>query len=267
MYTAPEITARVLGAMRRYAVWRAQPPAPVRPLPIDSGSIRSMLTATGGQTVLGEAFTRPLLAACGIALVPGGFAANAQAAKQMARQTGYPAAIKVVSPDILHKSDVGGIALNIRSDEELEQALVDMLVRVRNSVPQARIEGVLVEAMAFRGQEVILGMRRDPNFGPLMMFGLGGTAVELFGDVSFRVAPLTERDVRAMIAETHAGRLLSGFRGQPPIPLEGIIDAMLRLSQLALAFSEIDEMEINPLLVTADGRALALDGRVLLKSA
>ena len=132
--------------------------------------------------------------------------------------------------------------------------------------PDAHLEGVMVEKMAPRGQEVIIGMKRDPGFGPLMMFGLGGIYVELFKDVAFRVAPLSAEEARRMITDTRAGRLLTGFRGQPPADLDAVVDVICRLSQLALDFPQIEEAEVNPLLVFAEGKgALALDGRVILK--
>jgi acetate---CoA ligase (ADP-forming) len=173
--------------------------------------------------------------------------------------------LKIVSPDLLHKSDAGGIVLNLTDDAAVEQGYRDLLARIAASHPEARLEGALVEKMAPGGVEVIVGMQRDPYFGPLMMFGLGGIYVELFGDVSFRVAPLTRNQALDMIHATQAGRLLTGFRGQPPADLDAVVDCILRLSQLALDFPEIEEMEVNPLVVYPQGEgALALDGRIIL---
>ena len=141
-----------------------------------------------------------------------------------------------------------------------------MMMDITAKRPDAQLEGVMVERSAPRGQEVIVGMRRDPGFGPLMMFGLGGIYVELFKDVAFRVAPVTRADALEMITETRAGRLLTGFRGAPKADLDAVVDAILRLSRLALDFPQIEEAEINPLLVYPQGKgALALDGRVILK--
>jgi len=135
---------------------------------------------------------------------------------------------------------------------------------VAAKAPQARIEGVLIEQSAPRGQEVIIGMKRDPGFGPLLMFGLGGIYVELFKDVSFRVAPIGEREALEMIQATRAGRLLTGFRGQAPADVAAVVDCLCRLSQLALDFPQISEIEVNPLQVFEAGRGvLALDARVL----
>jgi acetyltransferase len=175
--------------------------------------------------------------------------------------------IKIVSPDILHKSEAGGIRLNLGDGQAVKTAYEQLLGDVGRRLPQARLEGALVEAMAPKGQEVIVGMKRDPNFGPLLMFGLGGIYVELFSDVAFRVAPVSRSEALAMIHQTRAGRLLTGFRGQPQADLEAVVDVILRLGQLALDFPEVDEVEVNPLLVFERGRgALALDCRAILKS-
>lgn len=264
MYVFPEIPGRVLGAMLQYARWLHQPPFEVVPLSgIDRNAAAQILAQTADQTTLGEAQTRPLFEAYGIPLVAGEAATSPQQAAEAARRLGFPVALKIISPDILHKSDVGGIRLNLNDPQSVEVAYQDMLNSIAARLPQARLEGVLVERMAEKGQEVIIGMRRDPNFGPLMMFGLGGIYVELFGDVSFRVAPLSRRDALEMIQQTHAGKLLSGFRGSETGDLQAVVDVILRLSQLALDFPQIAEMEINPLRVFPRG-VLALDGRIIL---
>lgn len=264
MYVFPEIPGRVLGAMLQYARWLNQPPFETVPLHgIDRNAAAQILAQAADQTALGEAQTRPLFEAYGIPLVAGEAAHSPRQAAEAARRLGFPVALKIISADILHKSDVGGIRLNLNDPQSVEIAYQDMLSGIAARLPQARLEGVLVERMAEKGQEVIIGMRRDPNFGPLMMFGLGGIYVELFGDVSFRVAPLSRRDALEMIQQTHAGKLLSGFRGAEPGDLQAVVDVILRLSQLALDFPQIAEMEINPLRVFPRG-VLALDGRIIL---
>ena len=211
--------------------------------------------------------TRPLLAAYGMPVVAGEMAQSAQQAVDAARRVGYPVVMKIVSPDILHKSDVGGIRLNLGDDDAVRANYVSLMQDIAAKKPEAHLEGVLIEAMAPKGQEVIVGMRRDPNFGPLMMFGLGGIYVELFEDVAFRVAPLARQDAADMIHQTRAGRLLTGFRGMPVADVDAVVDAILRLSKLALDFPQIEEIEINPLLVLPKGKgALALDGRVILQA-
>ena len=175
--------------------------------------------------------------------------------------------MKVVSPHILHKSDLGGIALNLSSDQSLRDALKRMRDHIQNAAPAAKIEGFLIEQMASEGMEVIVGMRRDPAFGPLMMFGLGGIYVELFKDVGFGVAPLSPNHAREMIDMTKAGRLLKGYRGTPSYDLESVVDAIGRLSQLALDHPAITEVEINPLLVLQQGKgAKVLDARMIIRT-
>ena len=268
MYTQPESLGVVLKAMLDYKTWLAQPAEPASALPgIDQAAAAHVLRAAAGKQSLGEVETRPLLAAYGIALVPGGFAATAAEVGALAERIGYPVVLKIVSPQLLHKSDSGGIQLNLADGAAVGEAFDAMMAHIRSARPDAVLEGVMVERMAPKGQEIIIGMRRDPGFGPLMMFGLGGIYVELFKDVSFRVAPLSAADARQMISETRAGSLLTGFRGQPHADLDAVVEVLLRLSRLALDHPEVDEIEVNPLLVypRAQG-ALALDGRVILNN-
>jgi len=267
MYTTPEAPAVVLRNMLYYREYLERPEySPAVPPGIDQAAAEHTLAAAHGKESLGEAETRPLLQAYGIPLVEGGFAADAAAAADLAQRIGFPVVMKIVSPQLLHKSDVGGIRLNLADRAAVLEAYTVMMSEIQAVRPDAQLDGVMVEKMAPRGQEVIIGMRRDPGFGPLMMFGLGGIYVELFKDVAFRVAPLTVEEARRMITETRAGRLLTGFRGQPPADLDAVVEVILRLSRLALDFPQIEEAEVNPLLVFPQGEgALALDGRVILK--
>lgn len=266
MYTQPESFGAVLKAMLDYREWTERPlPVTTVPAGIDRLAVENRLCSSGGRESLGEVDTRPILEAYGIPLVKGGFAANAEEAAALAEEIGSPVVMKIVSPELLHKSDVGGICLNLSGRDAIAGAFTEMMHAIHIACPDARLEGVMVEKMAPRGQEVIVGMRRDPGFGPLILFGLGGIYVELFKDVSFRVAPVSAAEARAMILETHAGKLLTGFRGQPAADIEAIVEVILRLSQLALDFPQIEEAEVNPLLVFEAGQgALALDGRVIL---
>lgn len=264
MYVFPEIPGRVLGAMLQYAHWQQQSQfEPVQLSGIDRAAAAQILGQAAAQSTLGEAQTRPLFEAYGIPLVAGQAVRSPDQAAEAAGRLGFPVALKIISPDILHKSDFGGIRLHLNDPQAVRTAYQEMMESIAARLPQARLEGALVERMADKGHEVIIGMRRDPNFGPLMMFGLGGIYVELFGDVSFRVAPLTRREALEMIHQTHAGKLLSGFRGEEPGDLQAVVEVILRLSQLALDFPQIAEMEINPLRVFRQG-ALALDGRIIL---
>ncbi|MBI9051763.1 MAG: acetate--CoA ligase family protein [Anaerolineaceae bacterium] len=262
-YAYPERIGPALGALLRYAkrISTADESA--------TAKIKANQTAAAailkGKTSLGEADTRPLLKAYGIPVVHGAVATSAAQAAQMAQQFAGKLAMKIVSPHILHKSDVGGILLNIEGADAASQAYEQLIRQVSKAKPDARLEGVLIEQMARPGIEVIIGMQRDVQFGPLLMFGMGGIYVELLTDVSFRVAPLTRQDATEMIMETKAGKLLQGLRGAQPADIDAVVDTLLKLSQLALDFPQINEIEINPLSVAGQGAGvLALDGRVIL---
>lgn len=214
---------------------------------------------------LGEYETRMMLEAYGIENVPGDLAGDADEAVKVAEAAGYPVVMKIVSEDILHKSDSGGIALNIKNAAELRVEYEAMMARIAQNEPQAHIRGVMVEKMAPKGLEVIVGMRRDPTFGPLMMFGMGGTMVELLKDISFKVAPLTDGDIEEMIDRTLAGKLLKGYRGSAKSDIHAVKDTIARLSQLSLDNPEISEIEINPLIVYPEGHgAISLDSRAIM---
>ncbi len=261
----PEVPGQVLGAMKRYGDWLTQGKGQQFSFTdIDDNQAAELINRNIAGQALGEAESRPILAAYGLDLVPGEVAKDAKEAGEIAARIGFPVVVKVVSPQVLHKSDAGGIALNLGSRSDVEQAVVKMEARIHLAVPEAEIEGYLVERMAPSGMEVIVGMRRDPTFGPLMMFGLGGIYVELFKDVGFGIAPLTRSRALEMIETTKAGRLLQGYRGGPVYDLNGVVDAIGRLSQLALDFPSISEVEINPLLVLPEGQgAKVLDARLI----
>jgi acetyltransferase len=265
MVVYPESIGSVLGAMRVYAKWLDSPQEETVVFSdMDQLLVKDIFSASVGNQNLGEVLTRPLLSAYGIQVISGDHAKTNDEAVALAAKIGFPVAMKIVSPDILHKSEYGGIRLNLHNRADVAQAYEQLLKEVIERKPDARLEGVLIEAMAPIGQEVIIGMRRDPGFGAIMMFGMGGIFVELFKDVSFRVAPLTRNNAVEMIEATRAGQLLAGFRGQVEADMEAVVDTILRLSQLAVDFPEISEIEINPLLVLPKGQgAIALDGRVI----
>jgi len=175
---------------------------------------------------------------------------------------GYPVALKVLSPDVVHKSDVGGVALGVKGPEAVREELAALMRRVKAQVPDARQPGMLVQRMLDGGREVILGGKRDPSFGPVVMFGLGGVYVEILQDVAFRLAPLTREDAAEMISGVKGGQLLHGVRGEPPADVETIVDALLALSRLLVECPEVMEIDINPLLVFEQG-VTAVDARVV----
>ncbi|MDT8382046.1 MAG: acetate--CoA ligase family protein [Brevefilum sp.] len=261
----PEVPGQVLGAMAKYKTWKDKLKSKAFSFSDINCSEVARALSWINKTALGEADTRPILEAYGMTLVPGGFAKDFAQAAAIAEDIGYPVALKVVSEQILHKSDLGGIALNIDSYSALKNAIKSIKEKIAAAAKDAAIDGYLVEKMAPKGLEVIVGMRRDPTFGPLMMFGLGGVYVELFKDVGFGVAPLSPEYAKEMIFSTKAGRLLQGFRGGPVYDLDAVVDVIGRLSQLSLDFPQVSEIEINPLLVLPEGEgAFVLDARMIL---
>lgn len=183
-------------------------------------------------------------------------------ARQASTSLGFPVAAKVVSPDVLHKSDVGGVILNIRDGQEAEVAFQ----RIRSICDEKgyRFGGVLVERMASPGVETIIGGKRDPQFGPVILFGLGGIFVEIFKDVSFRVAPLERVDAIEMISELKAFPLLKGARGREPVDMDALVDSLLKVSEMMMGEGSIKELDLNPTIAYEKG-CLVLDARVILE--
>jgi acyl-CoA synthetase (NDP forming) len=190
---------------------------------------------------------------------------NIDSATVAASLVGYPVALKVVSPDIAHKSDVGAVELGVANRDALLTRLPRLLDRVKERVPGAHVAGVLVQRMLQGGREVILGGKRDPSFGPVVMFGLGGVYVEVLEDVAFRLAPLSREDAEEMIAEVRGSRLLRGVRGERPADVDALAEALVALSRLLTECPEIVEVDLNPLLVFEHGVA-AVDARVVVRS-
>ncbi len=204
-----------------------------------------------------------VLATYGIPAIVGRIAANAEAAAAAAERIGGPVALKIRSPDLTHKSDVGGVVLNLEGPDAVRDAAVTMLERIRATRPDARIEGFLVQGMAKRhgALELIVGLADDPVFGPVVLFGQGGTAVEVLQDHTLELPPLNTALARTAMARTRVWRLLQGYRGQPPAKIDAIADVLIRIGQLAAAHAEITEVDINPLLANSEG-VVALDARI-----
>ena len=183
-------------------------------------------------------------------------------AVHLAHQLGFPVSLKIDSPDILHKSDSGGVKLNLQSSEDVRKAYDEMMQQVKQRRPQAQIEGAVVSAMAAQGLELILGMNRDPQFGPVILFGLGGITVELFRDVSMRLLPLDRSEAKAMLHEIKGAPLLQGFRGHPAVDEEALIDGLLKLAEIAEQHEDILEIDLNPVFAYPEGMVV-VDARIL----
>ena len=216
-----------------------------------------------GRTLLTEIEAKQVLEEAGVPVSPARLATTKEAAAKVADQLGYPIVLKIVSPQITHKSDVGGVALNLSSGDEVASAFDRIVASAKQHEPNATIDGVAVQRMEPQGIEVIVGMTKDPQFGPVLMFGLGGVLVEVLKDVAFRIVPLTERDARQMVHEIKGYPLLEGYRGHEPADVAKLEQLLLTVSRFIETHPEVAELDLNPVFAYAD-RALAVDARIVL---
>ena len=214
--------------------------------------------------LLNEFESKEMLRQAGIPVVETRPAKSQQAAVAAAKEIGFPVVMKIVSPDISHKSDVSGVRLGLTSATQVGKAYRDIINSVKTRVPDARIEGVTVQAMANAGVEVIIGMTKDAQFGPVMMFGLGGILVEILKDVSFRLIPLERKDAAEMIREIKGYALLEGVRGQPPVNVAALEQLIVKVSDFIDKNPRIKELDLNPLIAAEDG-ITAVDARIVLE--
>jgi acyl-CoA synthetase (NDP forming) len=216
-----------------------------------------------GRTLLNEVEAKDLLRDAGVPVTATTLATTRDAAQSQAEAAGYPVVLKIVSPDIVHKSDVGGVKLNLNSKAEVAEAYDTIVANSLKAVPNAKIAGVAVQHMAPQGTEVIVGMTTDPQFGPVMMFGLGGIMVEVLKDVSFRLVPLSDKDAGQMIKEIKGHPMLEGVRGQPPADIAALKSAIVKVSEFVAQHPEVRELDLNPMFAYPDG-ALAVDARIVI---
>lgn len=216
-----------------------------------------------GRTLLSETESKQILKDAGINTTVIKLASSEREALDISRQIGFPVVLKIASPDITHKSDAGGVKVGLKDEKEVSQAYREIMASVGQHFPTAKIEGVSVQNMARPGIEVIIGMTKDAQFGPVLMFGLGGIWVEVLKDVSFRIVPLTRWDAGAMIKEIRGYDLLKGYRNSEPANIEILEDILLKLSDFLENNPEIKEMDLNPVFAYKDG-AIAVDARIVL---
>jgi acyl-CoA synthetase (NDP forming) len=215
------------------------------------------------RKILTELESKEFLKKGGIPVVEGSLAKSKNEAIAISEELGLPVALKIISPDIVHKTDSGGVKLGLTSIEQVGNAYDMIMSSIKQHYPQSVLQGVSVQKMAPPGVEVIIGMSKDPQFGPLIMFGLGGILVELIKDISFRIAPVSEKDARAMIREIQGYPLLQGYRGQVAVDTECLVRIIVGVSQLAEQNPQIVELDINPVFASKDG-AIAVDARIVL---
>ena len=264
-YTFPESAVRALAAMYEYQCWVERPRTEIRHFDVDVGKAREIISNAkrAGLTNIPQDDALRILSTYGLPVIKTETASSKAEALEAAKRIGYPVAMKIVSPDVVHKIDVGGVKLDLSSDQDVSEAFDEILKNVNARVPDARIEGVILQEYVTGGTETIIGIHRDPKFGPLLMFGLGGIYVEAYRDVSFRLAPIRELSADNMINQIRGSKILQGFRGQPPADTKSIAECIERLSQLSIELPDIAELDVNPLVAFANG-CRALDARIIV---
>jgi len=264
-YDSPESAVAAIKVMADYVRWKARPRRVVKLFPVNRRKVENIIERHLRQNIqeLGEADAKEILEAYGFLTPKGSVATSAEQAVNIAEQIGYPVVLKIWSPDISHKSDVGGVRVGLKNATEVMDAFDLMMYRIPQKTADAAILGVLVQQMCKTGLEVILGMKCDPQFGALMMFGMGGTMVEVLRDVSFYLAPLTADEAKQMLINTRTYQMLKGFRGQQGVDIDAVAEGLQRLSQLVTEFPQIQEMDINPYMVGPEGTIpMAVDARI-----
>ena len=217
-----------------------------------------------GRKNLTETEAKAVCMDYGIPVTRSELAENEEEALKLAEKIGFPVVLKIVSPDIIHKSDVGGVIVNLKNAKEVGNAYKQILSNVKKHDANAKIVGMLVQEMAPASTEVIVGSIKDPQFGPALMFGLGGVFVEVLKDVTFRIAPVNQEEAHEMIEEVKAYPLLKGYRGSPPADINAIVKIILATSKLVMEHEEIKELDLNPIMVYEKG-AKAVDARIILE--
>ena len=216
------------------------------------------------QNLLTEVESKELLKKAGIPVVEAKLSRSKKEAISISKEMGFPVVLKISSPDVIHKSDSGGVKLGLSNATQVGKAYSEIISSVKQAYPEAQIEGVSVQTMAPPGVEVIVGMSKDPQFGPVLMFGLGGILVEVLKDVSFRIVPVTERDAREMIREIKGYPILEGYRGQKPASIPALEKLIVKVSQFVEKNPQIKELDLNPIFAYPD-KAVAVDARIILE--
>jgi len=267
-YNFPEKGVKTLSALYHYARYLRIPDMKPPMYPdIDKESVKQIFSAaqSDGRKVLLPHEATQVMEAYGIPTPTSALARTPDEAVRLAEEMGYPVVMKVVSPDILHKTDIGGVELNLTNAEMVRIAFDEIMRKAKKAQPLANIYGISVDKMVPKGKEMIIGMSRDPQFGPMVMFGLGGIYVNYLRDVSFRLAPLNEREAQQMMEETRSYALLKGIRGEPPSDIDALREAILRISLLVWDFPILKELDINPIFVYEAGKGVsALDVKITL---
>ncbi len=264
-YIFPESAVRALGALHRYGRWLSRPVQAPAAFPVDADAVARIVAEARaeGRTRLLEVEAYRVLEAYGIPVIPHRLVQTADEAVAAAEVLGWPVVLKAVSPQIVHKTEVGAVRLDLRGPDEVRGAFDEVRAALEHHQVGDDLRGILVAPYRRDGRELILGMSTDPSFGPLLMFGLGGIYVETFKDVAFRVPPVTDQEAREMIRSIRSYPLLEGVRGEKPVHLDAVVESIQRLSQLVQTHPALAEIDVNPFLATPQG-AWALDARIRL---
>ena len=264
-YSFPEAAVRSLATLYNYQRWTERPRTRVKRFDVDLKLAKQIIARAkqAGETNLSQHDAMKVLEAYGLPIAKTEFAKTREEAVKSAKRIGFPVAMKIVSPEVVHKFDVGGVKLDLTSERDVLESFNEIMRNVKSQLPKAGLEGVVVQEHVRGGRETIVGMRRDPKFGPLLMFGLGGIYVEAYRDVSFRMAPVRELGAYNMISQIRGSKILEGFRGQPPSDIKALAECIERTSQLALELEEVQELDVNPLVAFEKG-CRAVDARIII---
>jgi len=268
-FISPERAVKAIKSMFDYAAWRKRPPRVVTRFPVNRRRVERIINrhVKRGHAEITEVQAKEILRAYDFNVPEGDMTKNSEEAVEVAERIGYPVAMKIASYDIIHKSNVGGVKLNVGNAEAVRDTFELMMLRVNRRVPEARVDGIYVEQMCSPGLEVIIGMRSDPDFGPMLMFGLGGIFVEVMEDITFYLAPITENEAMQMLRGTRSYKLLMERHGQGGIDLHAVASGLQRISQLVTDFPQIAELDINPFLVREFGDPpVVVDARMILSN-
>ena len=263
----PEKAVATIKAVVNYAMWCQRPKRVVKLFPVNRRKVEKIIERhlRDGISEVVDIEVKTILEAYGFVTPPGMMATSPEQAANIANQIGYPVVLKVWAPGIIHKTEVGGVKLGLTNEEAVKDAFDLMMYRIPQIRPNTNIAGILVEKMCDKGQEVILGMNRDPRFGPLIMFGMGGRLVEILKDVAFYPAPLTAEEAKEMLISTRTYNILTGIKGEESVDIEVIAEGLQRVSQLVTEFPQIRELDINPFVVGREGTTpVAVDATIIL---
>jgi len=269
-YDCPEAAVKTIKAMVDYAMWRKRPERKLDVFAADKAKVQSIIDAhlEKGLREVGELDAKEILKAYGFVTPGGDIAETADDAAKLAEKIGYPVVMKIWSPDISHKSDVGGVKVGLKNADEVKAVFNTMMTEIPKKMPEAKLIGVYVQEMSPASREIILGIKRDPQFGAMIMFGLGGIFVEVLKDVEFALAPLTKKEALAMMKKTRSYKLLEGVRGQQGVDIDLLAENLQRLAQLVTDFPQIVELDINPMFAGPAGtKPIAVDARVSVEKA